>query len=59
MKKCIQKRVCFNVPFLIKVKTNIGKTFFKLLRKDFHKTSKLYKVFHKNTVKKKLEVRAA
>ena len=47
------------MPFLIKVKTNIGKTFFKLLRKDFHKTSKLYKVFNKNTVKKKLEVRAA
>ena len=33
------------------IKTNIGKIFFKLLRKHFSKTNKLYKIFYKNTVK--------
>ena len=35
--------------FSINMKTNIGKVFFKLLRKHFPKTHKFYKIFNKNT----------
>lgn len=41
----------FNPPFSINVKTNIGRTFFKLLQKHFPRTNKLHKIFNKNTVK--------
>ena len=33
------------------VKTNIGKQFFKILKKHFPKSSAFYKIFNKNTVK--------
>ena len=50
-KKRKRKIIQFNPPFSTNVKTNIGKIFFKLLRKHFPKTNKLYKIFNKNTVK--------
>ena len=40
-RKC--KTIWFNRPFSTNVKTNIGKFFFKLLRKQFPKTNKLHR----------------
>ena len=38
-------------PFSFNVKTNVGKLFFKTLRKNFPKINPLSKIFNKNTVK--------
>ena len=41
----------FNPPFSQNVKTNIGKTFLKLVKQHFPKHHKLNKIFNKNTLK--------
>jgi hypothetical protein len=41
----------FNPPFDGRVKTNIGKEFFKILTESFPKDHKLHKIFNKNTIK--------
>ena len=46
-----RKILWFNPPFSANVKTNVGKIFFKLLRKHFPKNHQFYKIFNKNTVK--------
>ncbi|PIK43036.1 hypothetical protein BSL78_20110 [Apostichopus japonicus] len=43
--------IWFNPPFSSNVATNIGGTFLKLINKHFPKTSKLHKIFNRNTVK--------
>ena len=50
-KKRKRKIKCFNSPFSLDLKTNVGKLFFKILRNNFPKTSPLSKIFNKNTVK--------
>ena len=49
------KRKCniiwYNPPYSANVKTNIGKTFFKLLNKHFPRGHKFHKIFNKSTVK--------
>ena len=40
-----------NPPFSRNVKTNIGKHFFKLLKKYFRKNHKYHKIFNKNNIK--------
>ena len=46
-----RKIIWFNPPFSLSVKSNIGKLFFKLLKKHFPKGNPLSKIFNKNTVK--------
>ena len=46
-----RKIIWFNPPFSLSVKTNIGRTFLKLLKPHFPKSSRLQKIFNKNTVK--------
>ena len=46
-----RKIIWFNLPYSMNVKTNIGKVFFKLLKKHFPKTNKLHKIFNRNNVK--------
>ena len=46
-----RKIIWFNPPFCLSVKTNIGKLFFKLLKKYFPKSNPLSKIFDKNTIK--------
>jgi hypothetical protein len=46
-----RKIIWFNPPFYFNVQTNIGKEFFKLLKKHFPRDSNFYKIFNKNTVK--------
>ena len=53
-KKRKRKIIWYNPPFSLNVKTNVGKVFFKILRKNFPKTNPMSKVFNKNTVKNKL-----
>ena len=43
--------IWFNPPFSQNVKTNIGKTFLKLVKQQFPKQHKLNKIFNKNTLK--------
>ena len=50
-KKKKRKIIWYNPPFPLNVKTNNGKLFFKILRKNFPKTNSLWKIFNKNTVK--------
>ena len=45
------KLIWFNPPFCQNVKTNIGKTFLKLVKQRFPKHHKLSKIFNKNTLK--------
>ena len=40
-----------NPPFNKNIKTNIGKTFLKLIDKYFPRSSKLHKIFNRNTIK--------
>ena len=49
-KKRKRKIICYNPTFSLNVKTNVGKIFFKILRKIFSKTNPLSKIFNKNTV---------
>ena len=46
-----RKIIWFNPPFSQNVKTNIGKTFIKLVKKHFPKDHKLSKIFNTNTLK--------
>ena len=46
-----RKIIWFNPPFSLSVKTNIGKLFFKMLKKHFPKANQLSKIFNKNTIK--------
>ena len=46
-----RKIMWFNPPFFVSVKTNIGKLFFKMLKKHFPKANPLSKIFNKNTIK--------
>ena len=41
----------FNPTYRQNVKTNIGKTFVKLVKKNFPRGHKLYKIFNRNTLK--------
>ena len=43
--------IWFNPPFNKNVKTNIGKTFLKLVDKHFPRSSNLHKMFNRNTIK--------
>ena len=46
-----RKIIWYNPPFSKNVKTNIGKMFFKLIKKHFPKENPLSKIFNKNTLK--------
>ena len=46
-----RKITWFNPPFSQNVATNVGRKFRTLIRKHFPKSSKLYKIFNKNTLK--------
>ena len=46
-----RKIIWYSPPFSLNVKTNVGKLFFKILRKNFPKANPLSKIFNKNTVK--------
>jgi hypothetical protein len=46
-----RKIIWYNPPFSRNVKTNVGKIFFKLVNKHFHKKNPLHKIFNKNTLK--------
>ena len=46
-----RKIIWFNPPFSLSVKTNIGKLFFKMLKKNFPKSNPFSKIFNKNTIK--------
>ena len=46
-----RKVVWFNPPYKAEVKTNIGKAFWKLTRKHFHKCHPSKKIFNTNTIK--------
>ena len=51
-KKKRQRKIIWFNPLLSKsVKTNLGKEFFKLLKRHFPKRHKMSKIFNKNTVK--------
>ena len=43
--------IWFNPPFNRDVRTNIAKTFLKLIDKHFPRSNKLHKIFNRNTVK--------
>ena len=43
--------IWLNPPFSLSVKTNIQKLFFKMLKKNFHKSKLFSKIFNKNTIK--------
>ena len=43
--------IWYNPPFSRNVKTNVGKHFFKLLKKHFGKNHKYHKIFNKNNIK--------
>ena len=43
--------IWYNPPYSMKVKTNIGKIFFKLLRKHFPPSHPIYTIFNTNKVK--------
>ena len=46
-----RKVIWFNPPFSLNVKTNIGKEFFKLIRKHFPRNLSFRKIFNLNTIK--------
>ena len=46
-----RKIIWFNPPFSLSVKTNIGKLFFKLLKKQFPESNPLSKIFNKTIIK--------
>ena len=48
--------IWFNPPYSQNVKTTIGKTFHKLVKKHFPRGYKLYKIFSRNTVTCKLQL---
>ena len=46
-----RKFIWFNPPYSMDVRTNIGKTFLKSIRKHFPNGNSLHKIFNKNTFK--------
>ena len=46
-----RKIIWYNPPFDLQVKTNIGKTFFQILDRNFPPHHRLYKIINRNTVK--------
>ena len=46
-----RKIIWLNPPYSKNVKTNVGKVFLKLLKKNFSASHILHKIFNKNTVK--------
>ena len=46
-----RKVIWYNPPFSQNVKTNIGRTFIKLVSKHFPRGHKLYRIFNKHTIK--------
>ena len=46
-----RKVIWFNPPYSLNVKTNIGKVFLQLVRKDFPRSHKFSKIFNLNTIK--------
>ena len=46
-----RKIIWFNPPFSLSAKINIGKMFFKMLKKNFPKSNPFSKIFSKNTIK--------
>ena len=46
-----RKMIWFNPPFSLNVKTDIGKEFFKLIRKHFPRNHSFSKMFNLNTIK--------
>ena len=46
-----RKIIWFNPPFSKNVKTNVAHNFLRLIDKHFPKTSRLHKIFNRNTVK--------
>ena len=46
-----RKIIWFNPPFNLDVSTNVAKIFLNLIEKHFPRSSKLHKIFNKNTVK--------
>ena len=47
-----RKIIWYSPPYSANIKTNIGKTFLNLIKKQFPKTNKLHKIFNKNTKNK-------
>ena len=43
--------IWYNPPYSMNVKTNIGKTFLKLLQKHFPPTHSMYTIFNKNNIR--------
>ena len=50
-KKKRRNIICFNPPFSLSVKTDTGKLFFKMLKKNFSKSNPFSKIFNKNTIR--------
>ena len=51
-KKIRQRKIIwFNPPYNVKVETNIGKMFLKLIDKHFPNSNKFHKIFNRNSVK--------
>ena len=46
-----RKIISFNPPFILDISTNVEKIFLNLIEKHFPRSSKLHKIFNKNTVK--------
>ena len=46
-----RKIIWFNPPFNLDVSTNVARAFLNLIEKHFPSSSKLHKIFNKNTVK--------
>ena len=46
-----RKIIWYNPPYSKNVKTNIGKEFLKIVKRNFPKRNKLHKIFNKNTIK--------
>ena len=49
-----RKVTWFNPPYSLNVKRNISKVFLKLVRKHFHRSHKLSKIFNLNSIKLQL-----
>ena len=46
-----RKIISFNPPYSMNVESNIGKTFLKLVKKDFPCNNSFHKIFNNNTIK--------
>ena len=50
-KKRKRNIIWFNPPYSVNVKTNIGKMFFKIIKKNFPKNHQFYKILNRNAVR--------